>query len=491
MTHRSDWIALLLCLGILLLSGCKELSDDQDLLRTTWENGLLPVFAVKGQPLPRMNLEDRMRQYHVPGVSLAVIVNNKLAWAAGYGVLEAGSSKEVTTNTLFQAASVSKVVTAMAVLSLVEQGTLRLDEDVNTWLQSWKIPENEYTQQDAVTLRRLLSHSAGVTGGEFFGYPAQKPLPSLIQILDGQPPANTPPIRVVETPGTVWRYSGGGYVIVQQLLEDLTGQPFPDFIEQNIFKKLEMQHSTFRQPLPQERSNFAARGHHSTGQPISGKWFTYPEAAATGLWSTPSDLARLMIESVRAKTGDANKLFSQTLAGTFFRPQIGNSAFAGAVNGKGENIWISSGGSTMGFRSFTMLFPEKGQGAIVMTNADTGHQLAMEMMRGLSELYDWPAFRVEEKSVVTVEPERAERYAGTYKFTAAPQTLTARITIQEGKLHVQFAGEAFEMYAESIESYFDPISGMTIRFMTDTDGKVTELILTSPLSSQQWRAQKQ
>ena len=490
MTQRMYWIPFILCISV-FFSGCQDTSQDQAFIRKSVEQGLLPVFAIKGQPLPRMPLKDRMQQYHVPGMSLAVINKNSLEWAVGYGVLEAGSAEKITTKTLFQATSLSKVVTAMAVLSLIEQGKLRLDEDVNTWLQSWKIPENDYTQQQHVTLRQLLSHSAGITVGEFFGYPQHRPVPSLTQILDGQHPANTPPIRVVEIPGKAWRYSGGGYVIVQQLLEDLTGQPFAEFMQQSVFKKLDMQDSTFSQPLPQEFTISAATGHNVTGHSIPGKWFTYPEMAAAGLWSSPSDIARLMIESLRAKAGDSTTLFSKTLAETAFRPQIGNSAFAGAVQGKGEHVWISSGGSTMGFRSFMIIFPARGQGAIIMTNSDTGHQLAMEMMRGIAEIYDWPDFRTQEKTVINVEPERAKQYVGMYEFTNGTQKFTTRITSKKEGLEAQLFGETFEMYAESNDTYFEPISGMIIQFIPDTNGKTSELLLTSPMSSQQWTAQKQ
>jgi CubicO group peptidase (beta-lactamase class C family) len=213
------------------------------------ENGLLPPAIVKGEELVTMKLADRMRYYKIPGVSIAVINDGKIEWAHGYGVVEAGGREPVTPETLFQAASNSKSLTAMLVLHLIEQGKLDLDSDVNKWLVSWKVPENEFTKDQKVTVRRLLSHTAGVSNPGFIGYPVDKPLPTLRQILDGQKAANSNPIRVELKPGTKFLYSGGGYVILAQLIMDVTGKSFPELMQKMLLEKLGMTHSTFQQPL--------------------------------------------------------------------------------------------------------------------------------------------------------------------------------------------------------------------------------------------------
>jgi CubicO group peptidase (beta-lactamase class C family) len=174
-------------------------------------------------------LADRMVHYRVPGVSIAVIDNYQIEWSCGFGAIEAGSTKPVTSHTLFQAASISKSFSALGALLLVEQGKLSLDKDVNLRLRNWKVPDNRYTAGHPVTLRELLSHTAGTTVGGFPGYPRDAQLPTLIQILDGVPPANTPPVRVDKQPGGGWRYSGGGYEIVQLLIDDVSGEAFPEY----------------------------------------------------------------------------------------------------------------------------------------------------------------------------------------------------------------------------------------------------------------------
>lgn len=483
------YTTLFLCCSLVALMGCKDSSKEISRRREAVEQGLLPTFAIQGQTPPRMTISDRMQQYYVPGVSIAVINNDNLEWAEGYGVVEAGNSQPVTTQTLFQAASISKLVTAVSVLSLIEEGQLRLDEDVNLVLQSWKVPDNEYTKEQKVTLRRLLSHSAGLTVREFVGYIVSENVPTLIQILNGQEPANTLPVRVVTTPGSTWQYSGGGYLVVQQLLEDITGQPFSEFIQNQIFDKLDMKNSTFSQSLPQSLATSAATGHQVDGRPLERKWHLYPEMAAAGLWTTPSDLARLVIEIQQSKAGRSNRLFSKTLATTLLTPQIGNTAFAGAVKGEGKTSWFSSGGSNVGFKSFTVIFPEIGQGAIVMTNADNGHYLAMEIMRGIAQVYDWPGFQVQEKSVIKIASEIYKTYAGEYAFSNPPG-LMMRITHEDDRLFVELPGAQHEIYPESETTYFEPVSGMMITFMTNPDSGKKELLLIPPLSSQQWEAEK-
>ena len=259
------------------------------------ENGLLSPVVVAGRPIPLMTLAARMAELKVPGVSIAVIYNGAIEWAKGYGAAEAGTQTPVTPRTLFQAASVSKPVAALAALRLVEQGRLVLDEDVNAKLKSWKVPENEFTKAEKVTLRRLLSHTAGLTVHGFGGYPADVPVPSLAQVLDGEKPANSAAIRVDIVPGTVWRYSGGGYTVMQQLLIDVTGRAFPDILAELVLKPVGMTDSTYEQPLPEARRGGAAAGHTSDGKLLPGRCHTYPEMAAAGLWTTPTDLARFLL----------------------------------------------------------------------------------------------------------------------------------------------------------------------------------------------------
>lgn len=483
-------IILFCCLSLLFgMTACSKKAPDPTPQQEAVEQGLLPPITIKDQPPSVMVLEERMQHYKVPGLSIALIDNNTLAWAQGYGVRENESTEPVTTDTLFQAASISKLLTAITVLSLVEEGKLQLDADVNTWLKSWRVPENELTLEQAVTLRQLLSHSAGTTVAEFPGYTQDQELPSLPQILDGTPPANTSPVEVLQTPGTGWAYSGGGYVIIQQLLEDLSGKTFSELADAQIFDKLKLKHSSFSLPLPSSLADSAASAHYGNGNTLKGKWRLYPEAAAAGLWSTPSDLVRLIEEIQQAAAGKSSKILSATLSKSLFTPQIGNSAFVGPINGKDEARWFSSGGSNVGYRSFMVFFPERGQGAIIMTNSDNGHYLAMEIMRGISRVYAWPDFHPQERTTVNVAPEIFAEYAGLYEVVGSPGMLL-RVNAGDRQITLDFSEESFVLYPEAEEQFFELTNGMMIRFNRNAKGEVEELLLRSPLATRPWRAKK-
>lgn len=380
------------------------------------ENGLLPPAVLKGEAPARMTLADRMKFYKTPGVSIALINDGRIEWARGYGVLEAGSKEPVTPETLFQAASNSKSLTAMVVLRLVEQGKLDLDSDVNKGLVSWKVPENEFTKDQKVTVRRLLSHTAGVTVPGFLGYPVGQTLPNLRQILEGEKPANSEPIRVDTTPGGKFRYAGGGYVILQQLMMDVTGKPFPELMQKMLLSPLGMTNSYFQQPLSPELASRAAAGYLPNGKEMEGKWFVLPELAPAGLWSTPTDLARLLIEVQKARLGKSNKILSTKSINQMLTPEIDNVALGWLVDGKVDSARFSFAGSNVGYKSRMVAYMNSGRGAVVMTNSENGAELTMEILRSVAAEYGWPDFRPRERVIVKVDPAIYDSYVGEYEI---------------------------------------------------------------------------
>ncbi len=363
-----------------LLSGCVPGLQVQE--------SPLRGHVVAGRPIPESLLARSMERYRVPAVSIAVIRGGEIDWARGYGVRRAGATDHVNDGTLFQAASISKPVTAAGALRMVENGELALDENVNRKLQSWKVPEIALTQKRPVTLRGLLSHSAGLTVHGFPGYPEDAELPTLVQILDGQEPANTIPIRVDIEPGTKYRYSGGGYTVAQQLMVDVAAQPFPDLMKKLVLQPVGMNDSTYEQPLPEGWRSRAAVGHRSNGEAARGRWHTHPEMAAAGLWTTSTDLARFAIEVRRSYHGSSEKLLSQAMARTMLTRQAGDYGLGFSLPSAGV-FRFQHGGGNQGYRCWLVLSVKAGDGVVVMTNGDSGDPLINEIFAAIATAYGW------------------------------------------------------------------------------------------------------
>lgn len=444
------------------------------------ENGLLLPVIVQGEPSIPMKLIDRMRVYKTPGVSIAFINNGRIEWARGYGVREAGSREPVTTETLFQAGSISKPVTAIAALRLAQAGKLNLDEDVNQKLVSWKVPENEFTKEKKVTLRGLLSHSAGVNVPSFIGYLTNEPVPTLVQILDGVKPANTPPIRVDAVPGSGFRYSGGGYTIVQQLLIDVQKKPFPNLMNELVFEPLKMKHSTFQQqPLPKNLANLAATGHNFNGEPPPGRWRILPEMAAAGMWTTPSDLARLAIEVQKAQAGSSNKFLSAAIVNQMLTTQSGDWGLGFSVEGSGQTRRFSHGGSTLEFNSYLVAYNQTGQGVVIMTNSLRGERIINELLRSIAREYGWSDFQPKEKTVAEIDPQVYANYVGQYQFEfSSDYVLTIRM--EGGNLVTELKQPTSQssavIYPESETRFFRKDVDVEVTFVKDETGRVTHLI---------------
>jgi len=353
------------------------------------ENGIPSISLGVSEPPLQLSVPRLMEIYKVPAVSVAVIDNFKIAWAKAYGVTEAGGTTPVTTHTLFQAGSVSKTVAATGALWLVEQGKLSLDEDVNQKLVTWKVPENEFTKQQKVTLRRLQSHSAGLTVHGFPGYAVGDPIPTLVQIFNGEKPANTAPIRVDSVPGSKFWYSGGGVTIEQQLMMDVSGQQFPQFMRTTVLDKIGMSDSTYEQPLPAQRAAGAASGTRVDGKVVPGKWHIYPEMAAAGLWTTPTDLAKFAIEIALSKQGKANHILSEAMTRQMLTPQIEHVGLAFFLGQGGNPEAFGHDGDDEGFQASLIMFADSGKGVAVMANSENGLALASYLVQSIAREYGW------------------------------------------------------------------------------------------------------
>ena len=376
------------------------------------EQGLLPAVLIKGEP--GFSITERMKFYKVPALSVAVIKDFKVDWARAYGVKDLETNEPATTETLFQAGSISKSVNAMVVMKKVEQGKLSLDEDINTKLTSWKLPDNQFTAKKKVTLRNLLSHTAGTTVHGFPGYAINEKIPTLPQVLDGASPANTAPVRVDMEPGTQFRYSGGGTTITQLALTDIEKKPYPEIARETVLAPLGMRDSTYDQPLSTEWRKKAATGYRSNGSEVEGKIHIYPEMAAAGLWTTPTDLAKFAIEVQLSLAGRSNKVLSKQSVDTMttsFMEDVGLGFF---IEKHGNALYFGHGGADEGFRAELLVSRDKGYGVAVMVNSDNG-QILREVIRGVAREYGWDEFLPAPYEIISLDGVKLAAFSGRYQ----------------------------------------------------------------------------
>jgi CubicO group peptidase (beta-lactamase class C family) len=441
-----------------------------------------PALIIDGEPVTHATLSQQMAALHVPGVSVAVIHKGKLEWARGFGVARAGGDL-VTPNTLFQAASISKPLTALAVLRLVDSGKLNLDTDVNEYLKTWRIPDSEFTAKTKVTLRELLSHTAGITVPGFGGYSSGEFLPTLLQSLNGELPANNPPIRVDTVPHTVWRYAGGGYVILRQILEDATGFPFAKLLQDSVLSPIGMVNSTFEQPLSDLALAGAAVPHDREGRMVSTGPRIYPEMAPDGLWTTPSDLARYVIEVQGSLAGRNGSLLSVSTAHAMLTAQLNPYGLGAIVGDDKLHPWFTHNGGNYGYACLFVAY-NHGEGAVVMTDGD-GYELSVAMLRSIAQEYNWPDFKPIRHHVAVVDSMTLARYVGVYRLS--PDSFAAIIedgkgltfqSTDEGRQPIfPLSSSEFVLRDASPNPFFNRDEETRIRFMTDEGGQSSELTL--------------
>lgn len=364
-------------------------------------------------------IQAQMAQREISGLSLAIIQHGKID-ARAYGVTSRGGAP-VTTTTLFQAGSISKPVAAMGALKLVEQGALSLREDVNAKLNTWKVPENEFTRTEKVTLRALLSHTAGLTVHGFPGYDVTERMPSTVEVLDGK--GNTAAVRVNAVPMSLARYSGGGYTVMQLLVTDVTGKPFHLYMSEAVLVPLGMTHSTYQQPLPADRAALTASGHYADRSAVSGKWHVYPEMAAAGLWTTSTDLAKFAVEIQQSLAGKSHKVLSQAMT----REQLtdvkrSDYGLGLALSGTGASRTFGHNGRDAGFDATMLAFAETGQGLVVMINGNDNSGMMTRITNAVARAYNCRRDRH--------RPSRPRRRGSrpTFRSGSSPDAMSSPIT---------------------------------------------------------------
>jgi CubicO group peptidase (beta-lactamase class C family) len=437
---------------------------------------LVPSVPSDGKPVHPTTLQKRMAELHVPGISIAVVHNGKIDWAKGYGVAWVGGPA-ITTETLFQAASISKPVTALAVLHLVDAGKINLDHEANEYLKDWKIPKTPATAKSKVTVAELLNHTAGIHLEGFPGYGSVEPIPTLAQMLRGEPPAFGPAIAVTSVPGSEFRYSGGGYVVLRKLLTDVTGQPFDHLMHDMVLIPLGMAHSTFQQPLPTQFTATATLPHDADGQAFKGGARVYPEEAPDGLWTTASDVARYILAMQKSLKGDG--FLSRGITQRMFTPGRESWGLGPIVGKDSEHPYFLFSGGNAGFISVFVAY-ENGDGVAVLTNGEKGGTLGSEVVRTVAQAYGWPNFQPARHHSVALPPSSLDGLAGVYRDPSGDTVVATRKKDDLFLVRIGGRNGPQRLYAQSRAKFvFDteadqnyPESGeVQVTFQTTAGGK--------------------
>lgn len=439
------------------------------------EHGLLPTVRVIGARDTAFDILDRMRFYHVPGVSIAVVDGDRVVWARGFGVRQFGGTQPVDTSTLFLAGSISKPVFATGLLRLVQQGKVDLDKDVNVYLRSWHLPESAFTRDQKVTLRRILSHSAGLAVWGFPGYTLGTPIPTVPQVLDGEKPANTAAVRNDTFPGARWRYSGGGITIAQLAATDVTGESFPALMRRLVLQPAGMVHSTYENPPPPPFASFTSSGHERPDTVVPGGYHVYPEMAAAGLWTTPSDLGRWAISLIRAYHGGKGGPLSPTMVKQMLTPQVDvPTDFAPVrsywglgieLQGAGDSLRFMHGGRDEGFVADLVMWPVQRRGIVIMTNGVSGG-LLQEIERAFSAEYGLTTAPRIEKTLATIPASSMDSLPGNYLVTRGENTIKVSVTRRGDGLWMTTSNDVaqFRLLPQGTDSFFDLENGANWQF---------------------------
>ena len=423
-------------LSIVLFTSCKnEKSVDISAEISAIENGLELAIQIKGETPKHYNLSDRMMYHKIPGVSIAVVKDGKIRWAKGYGVANTINGKAVDVNTIFQAGSTSKAIASLSALQLAEEGFIDLDQDIDPYLTDWKIPDNEYTKDEKVTLRRLLTHTAGMTVSGFPGYQQTDTCPSNITILNGK--GNTPAIYVDTIPGSIWRYSGGGYTVMEELVEDISGLPFEKYMHKNILQPMGMTNSTYEQPLPPDRHSSASAAYDNQGEIIDGLWHNYPEQAAAGLWTTPTDLAKYCIEVQGIFSGKSTGILSRETVEMMLTKHKNDWGLGLSLKFDGDSLIFDHGVKNAGFTTSMMSFAHRGDAVIILTNADNGARLIKEILLSISNYYVWVMIIPRIIEPIELTPEKLNHLVGKFKYINQVPGIgdyIVEVKIEEGRL---------------------------------------------------------
>jgi len=438
------------------------------------ENGLTENIQIGDSTT--FNLLERMEHYKVQGLSIAVIKDYKVDFAKGYGFADIEKKILVSDKTLFQAASISKSLNGLAILKLFKDRNLDIYADINTYLKSWKFPYDSISKGNKINMAQLLSHTAGLNVHGFGGYEVGKSLPSVVQILNGTTPANSDAVHSLFAPGTRQEYSGGGTTISQLILTDITGQKYERYLSEQVLKPLGMLSSTFAQPPTAIRQELLSAGYDGDGKEVKGKYHIYPEQAAAGLWTNPSDLAKYIIETQLAYQGNSAKVLDEQTTKLRLSPYMNKNGAALGVFVEDYNgvKYFGHGAGNAGFTGGYYGSFEGGNGLVIMVNSDNG-EIIQELINSISTVYGFAGLSKTKKVTLAEVPEQdLDRYLGNYQLTPK---MVLTVSREGKKIFVQATGQPkIEAFAESSNKFFFKTIQASMEFVKDQNGLVKEMI---------------
>lgn len=417
-------------------------------------------------------LKQQMNLHKVNGVSIAVIKNYKLEWARGYGWADSVEQRPVTTHTLFQAGSISKSLNGVGVLKMAQDKRLDLYADINDYLVTWKFPYDSLSKNKKISTANLLSHTAGLSVHGFIGYKREDTIPTLVQLLNGERPSNTAAVRSIFEPGLKFKYSGGGIMISQLILQDLTKLPYDVFMWKNVLNPLGMKNSSYTNPPVKDKQKLLASAYYEDGQEVKGQYRIYPQQAAAGLWTNPTDLANYIIEIQLASHGKSNKVLTQEMTKLMLTPYIDKYAALGIyISNKGSKTYFHNDGSDEGFVTQIYGSMEGGNGVVVMANTQDDRILG-EIVNSVATVYQWKDFyNPQLKKVIEPDYETLKAYSGKYQIQNS-DTLLLKSEDNGLFLH-QGDFKAKLRFTANSSFFFIEIPGSEFEFTKDSHNKVT------------------
>ena len=465
-------IYLIIIFTSIIIHSYAQKNNDDLLEISVIENSLFQQVQINGDSLQKFSIQERMDFYKVPGVSIAIVENKKLKWAKGYGYANIKTREKINTNTLFQAGSISKPLAALSILKLYENDSLKLNKDINYYLKYWKITDRKFTKKQKVTLERLLSHTAGINIHGFPGYQQKEKTPTIIDVLNGE--GNTGRIVVETIPGSTWKYSGGGYIIAQKVVEDITNKSFNRYMLDNILLPMGMKNSTYQKLTPENSQTNISSGYNSDGKVIDGLWHNYPEKAAAGLWTTPKDLALYCIKIQEIISGKKNEILKKRTLKKMFIKHKNNWGLGPALREENGSLIFEHTGKNAGFTNEMIANAEKGYALIIMTNSDNGKNLISEIKNAIFKYYKWSRTNFQTVDTLSLSNRILKKYVGKYELKE--YNLIFDVQIKNNQLYIPNTplGD-FNLLSLTETEFIDKNTGTIVEF------KINKMILDNNL----------